>query len=232
MCPTHPQAPADETGAGRRGQCAACARSDRAGGVLHAVRGQRGAAVRTAAFRISQHQAVHRPAGPGRYKLQLTASQALHDKVQKARDLMRHELPDGDLAQLVERALDLLIEDRMKRRFGVGRKAKSTAHRRSANQSPAAVTSRTRSGAMWWRAMACVAASSVRRPALQRAWHAPAPSRAAFWSRRTRQHAEHPHHVLCPQSAARGAGLWPEVHPAAGPTSATAHARCPARPGT
>jgi hypothetical protein len=64
------------------------------------------------------------PLAPGRYKLQLTATQALRDKLQQARDLMRHELPDGDVAQIVERALDLLIEDRMKRRFGVGRKPK------------------------------------------------------------------------------------------------------------
>ena len=45
---------------------------------------------------------------------------------------MRHDLPDGDLAQVVERALDLLIQDRMKRRFGVGRKAK--AHRSRARK--------------------------------------------------------------------------------------------------
>ena len=70
------------------------------------------------------------PLGRGRYKLQLTASQALHDKLQQARDLMRHELPDGDLAQVVERALDLLIQERMKRRFGVGRKAR-TSHGRA-----------------------------------------------------------------------------------------------------
>ena len=74
------------------------------------------------------------PLGPGRYKLQLTASQALHDKLQQARDLMRHELPDGDLAQIVERALDLLIRERMKRRFGVGRKANT--HRSGKKREP------------------------------------------------------------------------------------------------
>ena len=103
------------------------------------------------------------PLGPGRYKLQLTASQALHDKLQQARDLMRHELPDGDLAQVVERALDLLIQERMKRRFGVGRKAKAHSSRDSASPRRVAVTSRTRSGGRWWRAMACAAPSSVPR---------------------------------------------------------------------
>ena len=71
------------------------------------------------------------PLGAGRYKLQLTASQALHDKLQQARDLMRHELPGGDLAQILERALDLLLQERMKRRFGVGCKARA---RRSPKQ--------------------------------------------------------------------------------------------------
>lgn len=58
------------------------------------------------------------PLGSQRYKLQLTASKPLHDKLRQAQSLMRHELPDGDVAQVLERALDLLIADRMKKRFG------------------------------------------------------------------------------------------------------------------
>jgi hypothetical protein len=58
------------------------------------------------------------PLGPKRYKVQLTASQQLHDKLRQAQDLMRHEVPDGDLGRVLERALDLLIAQRMKRRFG------------------------------------------------------------------------------------------------------------------
>ena len=58
------------------------------------------------------------PLGATRYKVQLTANQQLHDKLRQAQDLLRHELPAGDLAMVVERALDLLIADRMKRRFG------------------------------------------------------------------------------------------------------------------
>jgi len=66
-----------------------------------------------------------RPLGPSRYKLQLTASQQLHDKLRQAQDLMRHEVPDGDLGHIVERALDLLIADRMKRRFGKSSKPRT-----------------------------------------------------------------------------------------------------------
>jgi hypothetical protein len=74
------------------------------------------------------------PLGANRYKVQLTASQQLHDKLRQAQDLLRHELPAGDLADVVERALDLLIAERMKRRFGLGREpraAKSQARARA-----------------------------------------------------------------------------------------------------
>ena len=57
------------------------------------------------------------PLGADRFKVQFTASKQLHDKLRQAQDLMRHELPDGDIAQVLERALDLLIADRMKKRF-------------------------------------------------------------------------------------------------------------------
>jgi 5-methylcytosine-specific restriction endonuclease McrA len=57
------------------------------------------------------------PLSPGRYKIQFTAGQRFRDKLQHARDLMRHQTPDGDLATILERALDLLIAERMKQHF-------------------------------------------------------------------------------------------------------------------
>ena len=145
----------------------ACARSAWTGGGQRSLpaarRAQPRATVRLRPSASASARPSLGPLGPGRYKLQLTASQALHDKLQQARDLMRHELPEGDLAQVVERALDLLIQDRMKRRFGVGRKAKAHSSRSSASLSRVAVTSRTRSGGKWWRAMTYAAPSSVPR---------------------------------------------------------------------
>jgi hypothetical protein len=58
------------------------------------------------------------PLAPGRYKLQLTASAELKGKLELARDLLRHTIPGGDLAELIERALDVLLAQTMKRRFG------------------------------------------------------------------------------------------------------------------
>src|SRR4051794_14253384 len=57
------------------------------------------------------------PLRPGRYKLELTAGQALHDKLEQLKDLLRHQVPDGDLATIVERAVDLLVDETLKRRF-------------------------------------------------------------------------------------------------------------------
>jgi hypothetical protein len=60
-----------------------------------------------------------------RYKVQFTANQRLHDKLAQAQDLLRHQVPDGDLAEVVERALDLLIAERMKQRFAQVRRPRA-----------------------------------------------------------------------------------------------------------
>src|SRR5207248_4179380 len=39
-------------------------------------------------------------------------------------DLLRHRVPDGDLATIVEKAVDLLIEEVKKERFATGRKSR------------------------------------------------------------------------------------------------------------
>jgi hypothetical protein len=58
------------------------------------------------------------PLSPGRYRVQFSADTELKNKLELARDLLRHTLPNGDLAPIIARALDLLIEQLMKRRVG------------------------------------------------------------------------------------------------------------------
>jgi hypothetical protein len=70
-----------------------------------------------------------------RYKVQFTADQRLHDKIKQAQHLLRSQIPSGELAELVERALDVLIAQRMKQRFAVGRNSR-TARSKSATQNP------------------------------------------------------------------------------------------------
>jgi hypothetical protein len=70
------------------------------------------------------------PLSEGRYRIQLTADTQLKNKLELARDLMRHVQPDGDLGPILARALDLLIESIMRRRFGA-RKNPPSEHPRT-----------------------------------------------------------------------------------------------------
>jgi 5-methylcytosine-specific restriction endonuclease McrA len=54
-----------------------------------------------------------------RYCVKFTASETLIAKIDQARALLGHQLPDGDLAAILERALDALIAERMKKKFAV-----------------------------------------------------------------------------------------------------------------
>jgi len=44
-------------------------------------------------------------------------TQCAHDKLRYAQDLLGHQVPSGDIAAVVERALDVLVEQLEKRRF-------------------------------------------------------------------------------------------------------------------
>jgi 5-methylcytosine-specific restriction endonuclease McrA len=57
-----------------------------------------------------RRRAMVTPLAPERFKMQLTISRETHAKLRRAQDLMRHSVPDGDLAVIVDRALSLLLE--------------------------------------------------------------------------------------------------------------------------
>ena len=50
------------------------------------------------------------PIAAKRYLLKVTIGQETHDKLQRARALLRHAIPDGDPALILDRALTLLLE--------------------------------------------------------------------------------------------------------------------------
>ncbi len=54
-------------------------------------------------------RAVVSPLAPERYKVQFTARAELHAKLREAQALLRHQIPDGDLEQVFDRALDALL---------------------------------------------------------------------------------------------------------------------------
>ncbi len=77
------------------------------------------------------------PLSAARYKVQFTASEQLRGKLQQAQELLRRQVPDGDLASICERALDLLLESLVKKRFALGNKRRGKAQRRQRRPSAA-----------------------------------------------------------------------------------------------
>jgi hypothetical protein len=61
--------------------------------------------------------AVVEPLSPARYKVQFTASAELHDKLERLSALMRSEVPDGDLATIIERAVSEKLDRLEARRY-------------------------------------------------------------------------------------------------------------------
>jgi len=64
-----------------------------------------------------ERPAVLEPLSPTRYKVQFTASAELRDKLERLSALMRSEIPDGDLAAIIERAVTEKLERLEARRY-------------------------------------------------------------------------------------------------------------------
>jgi hypothetical protein len=57
------------------------------------------------------------PLGGSRYKVQFTAAPEMHAKLREAQALLRHQIPDGDLGRIFDRALDALLRDVRRAKF-------------------------------------------------------------------------------------------------------------------
>jgi hypothetical protein len=58
------------------------------------------------------------PLAPERFALQVTIGAATHEKLLRAQALLRHQVPSGDLAEVVDRGLDALLDRLEGRKFG------------------------------------------------------------------------------------------------------------------
>ncbi len=67
------------------------------------------------------------PLAPARFKVQFTASEVLRDKLARLRALTRRQVPDGDLAAVVELAVDAYLAKLEARRFGTTDKPRASA---------------------------------------------------------------------------------------------------------
>ena len=57
------------------------------------------------------------PIAAQRFELRLTVGQSMHDKLRYAQALLGHQVPSGDVAEVLERGLDSLIRDLEKRKL-------------------------------------------------------------------------------------------------------------------
>lgn len=57
------------------------------------------------------------PLAPERYRIQLTVDADTIQKLKGAQALLRHQIPDGDLAKILDRALTALLRDLAKQKF-------------------------------------------------------------------------------------------------------------------
>ncbi len=72
---------------------------------------------------------VFQPLAPARYKVEFTAGAELRDKLERLRALMRKDVPDGDLAAIIEKVVTRELERREARRY-----AKTSSPRKKANR--------------------------------------------------------------------------------------------------
>ena len=73
----------------------------------------------------SQKPAIITPLAPERYSVRLTISRAAHEHLRRAQDLLRHAIPSGDPAAVIERALARLVEDLERRKLAMVRSPRS-----------------------------------------------------------------------------------------------------------
>jgi hypothetical protein len=91
--------------------------------------GVRGAAALPAGDSPAPHPAPSRsgvvaPLGLERYRVQFTMRAETHDKLRLARDLLSHQIPGGDLAQIFDRALTVLVETLAKEKFAAAARSR------------------------------------------------------------------------------------------------------------
>jgi hypothetical protein len=83
---------------------------------------------------------VIRPLAAERYEIRFTASAETHEKLRAAQDLLGHAVPSGDLAQVFDRALTLLLAELTRRKFATTSRPRiSTAVSTDDSHIPAAV---------------------------------------------------------------------------------------------
>ena len=70
-----------------------------------------------AAGPAAAHRSTIIPLAPQCYRVQFTASAEMRAKLRAAQDLLRHQIPDGDVGKILDHALTALLTDLTKQKF-------------------------------------------------------------------------------------------------------------------
>jgi len=62
---------------------------------------------------------------PRRFKIEITVDQCTHDKLRSLQDLLRHQFPSADPAMIVSRAIELLLDETLRKKAAVTGRARS-----------------------------------------------------------------------------------------------------------
>ena len=76
---------------------------------------------------------------PERYKVQFTVSRETHDRLREAQDLLRHRIPDGDIAAIFDRAMTVLLAELRKGKHGAVERPRTPSASGAGRHVPAAV---------------------------------------------------------------------------------------------
>ena len=82
-----------------------------------------------------------------RYKIQFTVDASTHAKLRRAQDLLRHQVPDGDPAAVIDRALTVLLENLERQKLAAAARPRSSRPARPGSRHIPAVVRR----AVWLR---------------------------------------------------------------------------------
>lgn len=85
-------------------------------------------------------RAVIQPLAPERFKVQFTASAQTCEKLRLAQDLLRHQIPDGDVGEVVDRALDALLDKLAKQKIAATDRPRTTGDRKGKGTAAVAAT--------------------------------------------------------------------------------------------
>jgi hypothetical protein len=71
------------------------------------------------------------PIAPEQYKVQFTVNAETHRKLRRAQDLLRHVIPNGDPAQIFDRALTLLVAELEKKKLAAATRRRPSGNARA-----------------------------------------------------------------------------------------------------